>query len=157
MNRSSGVAAILLVSLLSGTGCALNVLNRWDGQVVRSHVVATDADDLWNELTSDLPAAGLLVAGVNDTRRTIEFSWVTAPGDGRQYLICDSEAVGSASLRPRIALSEHARGTRVDVSSITRATAASGCTSTGQFEEWLLARVGVPGSQVALSGTRKLR
>ena len=157
MRKSWNLAAVLMLSVISGSACSLHVLDRWDGPLVRSHVVAMDTGELWLDLTADLPTTGLLVAGISETRRTIEFSWVTAPGDGRQYLDCDSDAVGSASLRPRVVLAELESGTRVEVSSITRATAASECTSTGQFEEWLLARIGVPAGQIALSGTRPVQ
>lgn len=157
MQKSIGLAAVLALSLLAGSGCALNVLDRWDGRVIRSHVVATDTDALWRDLNAGLPAAGLLVAGIDEKPRTIDFSWITAPGDGRLYLDCGSDAVGSASLRPRVVLLEHERGTRIEVSSITRATAAAECTSTGRFEEWLLARIGIPEPHLALIPVRRAR
>lgn len=133
-------AAIALTFLT--LGCGLHFFDRWDGGAEQRRDVPAPPDEVWQRLAGGLDVLDLIVEEVRPEDRVIQFSWMTAPGDGREYIVCDgTERVGSASLRPRILLEPRDGGTSVVVSSEARGTTARSCESTGRFEQSILARL----------------
>ena len=138
----------------STSGCSLRMLDRWDADVVHAADVSGPPDVAWQQLHESARGSGLLLSALRPQEGVIEFAWMTAAGDGAAYLDCaGAGAVGSATLRPRLTLVPTARGSRVEVSTLVHATAASGCRSNGAFESWLLQRLHVIAAGEGLSAT----
>jgi hypothetical protein len=133
-------AAVLVTGLLSA--CSLPFLDRWDAKPAVVHSVPADADVVWRGVTEAVEQLGLVVEEVRPEARLVQLTWITRPGDGRAYLRCRGGGpIGSASLRPRILVRTAEAGSEIEISSIGRATAGSGCVSTGEYERWLLEQI----------------
>ncbi|GEM_PF-583253 len=136
-----GCMAAIVTALLT-FGCGVRLFDRWDGGAEQRRDVPAPPDEVWQRIASGLEVLDLVVEEIRPQERMILFSWMTAPGDGREYIVCDgTERVGSASLRPRILLVPRPGGTSIVVSSEARGTAARSCESTGRFEQSILARL----------------
>ncbi|HEX6940061.1 MAG TPA: hypothetical protein VF158_11670 [Longimicrobiales bacterium] len=142
MRLTRAAHTLALGSAILLGACGVRMFDRWDGRpVIRRHVAAP-ADALWARLRERMPSLGLVVVEIRPEDRLVEFDWVTAPGDGRLYLRCrEPGPIGSASLKPRIAVVPDAGGSTLVIGSRVRATRPVACESTGQFEEWLLGRL----------------
>lgn len=142
--RTRALRWMAVLGLLAGwAGCGrLQVFDRFTGPAVLQREVAAPPDLVWERLTVRVDRMGLIVESVRPGTRSIQFGWITAPGDGRLYLQCESGSpVGSASLRPRVRVTRIGSGSAVEVSTETRPTGRAYCESTGRFEDWLLERM----------------
>lgn len=122
-------------------GCGVRLMDGWAGRTVIRQHVPVPVDALWSGLVHRAGEIGLVIAKIRPDHHTIEFDWVTVPGDGRLYLRCrESGPVGSASLKPRIVIEATGGGSSLVIESQVRATTSATCESTGRFEDWLLKR-----------------
>ena len=153
MIRLRMLAVLPLLAALPATGCSLRLLDRWDGRLVRTERLEERPQYVWTDLAANARSAGLLIALEDPRARVLEFSWLPAPGDGREYLRCDAGPVGSASLRPRIEVVASRGGSVLEISSLTHATAGRDCVSTGRFEAWLLERLQPAGQRGRIAST----
>jgi hypothetical protein len=154
MSRHSAILGwAATVAMVAGLpSCSIPLVNRWDAKPVVVQPVPADADVVYENVADALERLGLVVTDARPDNRVVQLNWVTAPGDGRQYLRCHSgERIGSASLQPRILVRPAEHGSVIEISSYGRATAASACVSTGQFERWLLAELGPAVAAAALA------
>jgi hypothetical protein len=133
----------MVTAIAGAAACSARAFDGWAGTpVARSAAVPASADALWERVTAELDALGLLIEEVRPEDRLVQLAWLTRPGDGRQYLSCGTPGiVGSASLRPRIEVVQGPAGSEIVISTEARATAAESCQSNGRFEQWLLERL----------------
>ncbi|HEX7118742.1 MAG TPA: hypothetical protein VF212_08145 [Longimicrobiales bacterium] len=142
MRFTRAVRILAVGSAVALAGCGVRMLDRWEGRpVIRRHVPAPP-DALWARLRARAEELGLVVVEVRPEDGIIELDWMTAPGDGRLYLRCrPAGPIGSASLKPRIAIFPAETGSTLVIGSRVRATTPAACESNGQFEGWLLDRL----------------
>lgn len=141
---ASRIAYVVLTAFAAAliAGCGIHFLGDWDGRPTARRTVAAPPPDVWQHVSSRIDELGLTVEEIRPTERIIQLGWMTMPGDGRAYLECSgSGVVGSASIRPRIHIREDGNGSIIVLGTQTRATGATTCASTGEFESWLLERM----------------
>lgn len=151
MRRRLSIVAAAIA--LGASGCGFQVLDRWDGDTVRAAQVKAPADSVWAVVVERIDRLELPISRLEPEAHIVALSWVTAPGDGGQYLECAGDTpVGSASLMPRVLITELADGgSRVEVSSVVRATSGQACRSNGRYEAWLLSSLELDSGDVATS------